>query len=396
MLFLLAAVAAGIAYINREALSGKIGELKTPADTSSNEFKQRQAVREYKDLLDGTDPSASPGDTSCIPCMASEKGKRRKQRHDLARATQSQAKIEKDPVRQKQMLGQAQRLCDDMDRVEDAKLALHSYTANENSATQRKLLAPLRDIAPPGFKLALLDDVADDFGVDPDKLADIVNDPENSSQKIMIYERDEAVLGPGPKYTVAFRGSTLDVRDWNNNGRNEAGFEAPHQKNAARLGKFLGAGALRQGKPIDSLVSATGHSKGGSEAQAFGAASGAPVRVFNPAGFDAKVYGLSGSNLHMDRTSVVERDANGIALESTETAPHTDPLYYAQHRGVSQYVMQKPMATGTVRELSPIDPNLSVPSATQSDSEAHSMLQVVEALERDKGSDEAAMKAYTG
>ena len=56
--------------------------------------------------------------------------------------------------------------------------------------------------------------------------------------------------------------------------------------------------------------------------------------------------------------------------------------------------MKKPVTSGPPRELAPIDPNLSVPSEEQSDTEARSMLQVIEALERDKEADQNALKDY--
>jgi hypothetical protein len=389
MTFLSAAIAANIA--------GKVGELKTPKETGSPEFKKRQAVREYNALLDRTDPS-EPGGSPSIKCLSSEKATRRKNRHDLIRKTQNNTTLETDPAKKKKMLETTDRLAKDMDRVEDAKLSLHAYTANEDEAKQETFLKPLRNQPPPGFKNASLDQMAEDFGVDADKLQDIVRDKDNPSQKIMIYERDPEVLGPGPKYTIAFRGSTQDERDWNNNGRNEAGFEAPHQKNAARLGEFLEKGASKQGKSLDGLISATGHSKGGSEAQAFAAASGSSARVFNPAGFDPKQYAMTKhvtpDEMHIDRTTVIEHDNGGKLIKSTKLEPHTDPLYYAQNKGLSRFLMKKPITNCTPREVAPIDPNLSVPSEEQSDTEAHSLFQVIEALERDKTADQETLKNY--
>lgn len=378
-------------------IAGKLGELKTPKETGSPAFNRRQAVREYNALLDRTDPS-EPGGSPCIRCITSEKAARRKNRHELIRRTQNNAVLETDPVKKKKILETADRLDKDMDRVEDAKLSLHAYTANADESTQAEFLKPLRNQAPAGFNIASLDQVANDFGVDGNELKSIMNNKDNPSQKIMIYERDTEVLGPGPKYTIAFRGSTMDARDWNNNGRNEAGFEAPHQANAAWLGKFLKKGADTKGESIDNLVSTTGHSKGGSEAQAFAAASGSSARIFNPAGFDPSEYAgtncITSNQMDIDRTSVIERDLNGKVIESTGTVPHTDPLYYAQHEGLSRFVMKKPVTNNQARELAPIDPNLSVPSKEQSDTEAHSMLQIIEALERDKRADQETMEMY--
>jgi len=379
-------------------VAGMIGALKTPKESGSPAFNRRQAIREYNALLDRTDPN-EPAGAPVMKCLKSEKSVRRKGRHDLIRKAQNNAALETDPAKKKQVLETTDRLAKDMDRVEDAKLSLHAYTANADEASQAEFLKPLRNQAPPGFKIASVDQMAEDFGVDARELQDSICDKENSSQKIMIYERDTEVLGPGPKYTIAFRGSSMDSRDWNNNGRNEAGFEAPHQKNAVRLGKLLKKNAIVNGQLVDDLVSATGHSKGGSEAQAFAAASGSSARVFNPAGFNPEQYavtsGVTSEQMRIDRTTVLERDQDGKVIESTQTEPHTDPLYYAQHEGLSRFIMKKPVTNGPPRELAPIDPNLSVPSKEQSDTEAHSMLQVIEALERDKETDQKSLKEYT-
>lgn len=377
--------------------AGKLGELMTPKETGSPEFKKRQAIREYNALLARTDPT-QPAGRPCQKCLSSEKGTRRKTRHDLIRKAQNNAAIEEDPVKKKRIVEATDRLAKDMDRVEDARLSLHAYTANEDINKQEEFLKPLRDQAPPGYNIASLAEMAEDFGVDTDKLKDLVSSKDNPTQKIMVYERDVEVLGPGPKYTIAFRGSTVDVADWNNNARNEAGFEAPHQKNAARLGEYLERGCATLGRSIDSLISSTGHSKGGSEAQAFAAASGSSARVFNPAGFEpggyAETLDVKPEQMRIDRTSVIDRGRYGKLLESTETTPHTDPLYYAQNHGFGKYIMIKPITKGPPRELAPINPNLAVPCDQQSGTEAHSMLQVIEALERDKSADQETLKTF--
>lgn len=379
-------------------LAGKLGEVATPKDTGSPEFRLRQSIREYNVLLDRTDPTEPAGSPS-MKCVTSKKAERRKKRRELIRKTQNNAALENSPARKKQLLATANRFAEDMDRVEDAKLSLHAYTANEDPTKQAGFMKPLRDQPPPGFKTVSLDQVAADFGVDRKELEGYLRNPDCPSQKIMIYERDTEVLGPGPKYTVAFRGSTSDERDWNNNGRNEFGFEAPHQKNAARLGNFLKAGADKSGIQIDDILSVTGHSKGGSEAQAFAATSKCSARVYNPAGFNTKQYeetaGVEPEQMRIDRTTIVSRSEDGTVIPSTKELAKTDPLFYAQHYGLSAFVMKTPITNGAPRELAPIDPNLSVPCTEQSDSEAHSMLQVIEALERDKASDEKALQEYS-
>ena len=376
-----------------DAIAGWIGELYAPQESSSSSLRRRQALREYNALLERTSPD-EPGAGACLPCLAAGKAQRRKERHDLIRKTQANAVEEADPLRQRQLLAAADRLAGDMERVEDARIAAHVYTAHPDGVEQAGFLQPLREQAPPGFRIATVEQVAEDFGIDSGKLRKLIDNPANPSQKIMFYERDTEVLGPGSKYKVAFRGSTSDRLDWNNNGRNEAGYEAPHQKNAARLGALLRDAGAEQGLSIDDLISATGHSKGGSEAQAFVAASGAAARVFNPAGFDPRQYAQTATvlpeQMRIDRTTVLDIDASGRINQA-----RTDPLYYAQHEGLlSKYLMKKPVTSGAPRELAPIDPNLSVPSAEQSPTEAHSMLQVIEALERDKRADQELLQQY--
>lgn len=371
------------------AAAGKAGELKTPKDTDSAEFKKRQAIREYNALLGQTGTDEPKKGAACIKCLAVGKAKRRNDRHDVIRDAQSAAAKESSPTKKKKILDTADRLRQDMDRVEDAKLAEYTYTANDKS-TRPDFLDDVKNQPPPGFKIASADQMAKDLGVDKGELKDIIDSKENPSQKIMIFERDTDVLGPGPKYTVAFRGSTTDKRDWNNNGINELNMEAPHQKNAARLGQFLRDGD--SGEPIDSLISATGHSKGGSEAQAFSTAAGTSARVFNPAAFDPQQYGLKPEDMHIDRTIVIARDGKG-----NEIKDKTDPIYYAQNNWKTKYILKKPVTNGLPRELDYIKPSAPPPPGEkESDTEAHSMLQVIEGLERDKKADEKALTEYAG
>lgn len=384
----------------KESAAGVLGQVpnwianaKSSIAGDSPDLKKGQAIREYNALL-GTTGTGTPEQSVCMPCLAADKGRRRQERQELMRASQSKAAG--DPIAGARIWATSNRLAGDMDRVEDAKLALHTYTANEEG-TQEGFLKPLRDQAPPGFTKVSPDQIAADLGMDPAKLEKLINDPD-SSQRILIYQRDESVLGQGPKYTVAFRGSTADNRDWNNNGKNEMGFEAPHQANAIRLGAEMAKAAKRQdpSRDIKSLFNVTGHSKGGSEAQAFAAASGANARVFNPAGFDPQQYsdlralGVTGAQMNVDRTTVIGRGMAGQVEEKT-----TDPLYYSQHEAfLTKGMMKRPITTGGPRELDPINPSLTGSNGEMSDTEPHSMLQVIEGLERDKRADEQELKDY--
>lgn len=95
-MFLALGIAAAAAYRNRASIFGWIGELKTPKPPSaespqaSEAFRKRQAVREYNALL-GTTSAEEPNQSVCVPCLAKEKGSRRKERHDLIRNAQSMA-----------------------------------------------------------------------------------------------------------------------------------------------------------------------------------------------------------------------------------------------------------------------------------------------------------------
>ncbi len=89
---------------------------------------------------------------------------------------------------------------------------------------------------------------------------------------------------------------------------------------------------------------------------------------------------------------MIERDAAGNVAKKA-----TDPLYYGQHEmPVVNHFMQQPVTTGAARELAPIAPMHTGPGGEMSDTEPHSMLQVIEALERDKHADEQALKDYLG
>lgn len=49
-------------------LAGKLGEVATPKDTGSPEFRKRQAIREYNALLDRTDPT-EPAGSPTMKCV---------------------------------------------------------------------------------------------------------------------------------------------------------------------------------------------------------------------------------------------------------------------------------------------------------------------------------------
>lgn len=137
-----------------EAAAGKVGELqnwiakaKTVVLPESAEFKKNQAIREYNALL-GTTGTDTPEKGVCMPCLAASKGLRRQERQELMRAAQNKAVG--DPVSGGRIWAATNRLAGDMDRVEDARLAQHTYTANE-MAPQASFLKALGKSAPPGF-----------------------------------------------------------------------------------------------------------------------------------------------------------------------------------------------------------------------------------------------------
>jgi len=115
-----------------------------------------------------------------MPCAAASKGSRRTERQELMRAAQNKAAG--DPPNADRINAATKRLAADMNRVEDARLAQHTYTADEETKDQAGLLQPLRTAVPPGFTRPTLKQVAADFGIDPE----VLERDKDSSQRFEI------------------------------------------------------------------------------------------------------------------------------------------------------------------------------------------------------------------
>lgn len=214
----------------------------------------------------------------CTPCLANSKAARRKQRLDLVdRHIHCCEDV-------------AKRLRGDMDEVENMVCAKHVYLANDRDAPPE-----LKDQPPPGF-LQPTDADLSAMGLTRDMLQ-----PDGTNFRAAVYVRDPKVWAPPdppePKSIIAFRGSTPELEDWENNMMHGAertpGYigddgvlNMPYHERAVEIGQ-----AIMNSKPSPS-VQFVGHSLGGGLASAAqggsGGANGKPASTYNSAGIYAE------------------------------------------------------------------------------------------------------------
>jgi hypothetical protein len=331
---------------------------------------------------------ASQPMTPVAGCLAKDKAARRKQRLDLiARADACGCSPEA-----------SQRLRRDMDEVENMRVAKYVYLANDPDAPPE-----LRNQPPAGFTLAT-DQQLKSLGLTKDML-----EPDGTNFRALVCVKDPQVWAPpdppDSPFVLAFRGSTPELEDWENNmmqGIDKApGFlgedgtiNKAYYQRAVEIGKAIGK---RDPVPGVHLV---GHSLGGGLASAAqggsGGATGISASTFNAAGLN------SGT---MQRYGGAVPDASKIrALRITG-----EVLTKSQEKGMSSWVA--PGSVGTKEDIAaPLtkDQYLKGPGAfdkaaakaagTKFDADEeyaghlHGMDVVIDAMEQRKQADQALLE----
>ena len=337
----------------------EIAEEKSPAVLQHEYDSARRAL-----LGDFASTPAS----ACQACMANAKATRRRERLELVNRA-----LVSCPAHAKA----ASRLRGDMDEVEHMRCAQHVYLANAP-----QLPDDLRTAAPPGF-LKPSDEELTSLGLD-DKMLN----PVNSNFRAAVYKKDPAVWGenPRPPYTLAFRGSTPELEDWQNNFAQDANRASSYYERAVRIGNQL---ALSRAD-----VHIVGHSQGGGLASAAQGGSGLTASTYNAAG------------LHPETVARYLQDINHMAAEAHKIAAirvEGEVLTKIQEnligsRGLSMLAND---AVGIKRDLpAPTDAaefaalvrdGKQVKGETH-DGYLHGMDQVIAAMEKQKAADEAALK----
>jgi len=105
--------------------------------------------------------------------------------------------------------------------------------------------------------------------------------PDKSGFRAEIYLPDKAILGPGAKPVLTFKGTDSDQNeDWLNNARQGAGMQSDYYDRAMRVALALNDSLGGDNKRFEI----TGHSLGGGLASAAAAVTGAHTTTFNSAG----------------------------------------------------------------------------------------------------------------
>ncbi len=244
-----------------------------------------------------------------VPCLANAKAASRKERLDLInRATNCGDHCKET----------AKRLREDMDEIENMRCAKHVYLANDKSAP-----AELRDQVPPGF-LKPTDAELKEMGLTQDMLT-----PKGTNFRAGAYVKDPKVWAPpdppDPKTVIAFRGSTKEMEDWENNmmqGANktpgyigdDGTINKPYHQRAVEIGQ-----AIEQAKPSPS-VRFVGHSLGGGLASAAqGGSGGKEASTYNAAGLHNKtVENYAGQGMSTDPAKIKAIRVKGEVLTRTQ------------------------------------------------------------------------------
>lgn len=228
----------------------KAGTLDYLAQKQSDTLKAGQALMTPEERQHGYDVARKSmlGELSSLPpsatqeCITSAKAQRRKERMELVNKA-----LESCP----DCLEEAQRLRGNMDEVENMRCAKHVYIANDQYAP-----AELRDNPPPGFITATEEDL-ERMNLSQDMLT-----PRGSQFRAAVYMKDPAVWGPNPDPAaiIAFRGSTPEKEDWDNNFAQGVDREASYYERAVLIGNKLAESGAN--------VRIVGHSLGGGLASA--------------------------------------------------------------------------------------------------------------------------------
>jgi hypothetical protein len=265
----------------------------------------------------------------------------------------------------------AARLRQDMDEVENMRCARHVYAEPKDK---------LGD-APPGFHLASPQELAR-LGLDKDDL----RPPGTPGFKAAVYVKDKSVWGehPDPEAVLAFRGSTPEREDWENNFAQGMNLDAPYYRNAVSLGTQLAS--------TGSKVQIVGHSLGGGLASAAQGASGLPCSTYNAAGLNSGTVQRYLTELHVDTPPADPSTINAIRVKG-------EVLTKTQEEGVTGMLAAD--AVGKKRDL---DPALT-PDQLEQQKKAglvdpeedyathlHGMDMVIDAMEQQKRADEAALR----
>lgn len=302
--------------------------------------------------------------SACQQCLANAKAARRQERLDL---------VNRAIVTCPEHAAEATRLRQDMDEVENMRCAKHVYLANDPNAPPE-----LRENPPPGFLKPTREDLK---GMG---LNDKMLNPKDSAFRAAVYMKDPAVWGPDPepKAVLAFRGSTPDKMDWDNNFAQDANRKAPYYRDAVQIGNALAK------KGADAHI--VGHSLGGGLASAAQGGSGLTASTYNAAGLHPETVKNYSED---DRHKAAEPDKiTAIRLKG-------EVLTKTQESGMTGLLANR--AVGNKRDLDAshddayfnrLKKDGKVDAKDDYETYLHGMDEVIDSTEKQKSADEAVLR----
>lgn len=331
-------------------------QAKTPAMIQHEYDRARRAL-----LAD----FASTPATACQSCIANAKAARRKERMEL---------VNRAIVTCPGHGASARRLRADMDEVENMRCAQHVYLANDPNAPPE-----LRQQMPPGFLKPTPDELSA-MGLNEKML-----NPPGSNFRAAVYKKDPAVWGDNPKppFVVAFRGSTPELEDWQNNFAQDANQESSYYQRAVRIGNRL----ARHGVKIHFV----GHSMGGGLASAAQGGSGLTASTYNAAGLHPRTvarYSQDAAHRAAEAAKINALRVEGEVLTQTQ---ESGGLSLLANEAVGIKRKLQPATTAT--ELAQLKSQGKVAKDTKLATHLHGMDEVITAMEQQKSADEAALKS---
>jgi hypothetical protein len=350
----------------KTGLSGYLANAKS-AELQQAAARKTPAMREHEYAVARQSIlgqfSSQPIKTT-VECQRNAKATRRNERLDL---------VSRSLVACPRHAAQAARLRQDMDEVENMRCAKHVYLANDPDAPP-----DLRDNPPPGFVKPTPEQL-EEMGLDEDVL-----NPAGSNFKAAVYVKDPAVWGPDPepRAVLAFRGSTPEKEDWDNNFRQDANRDAPYYERAVLIGNSL---AKHQ-----ASVQLVGHSLGGGLASAAQGGSGLTASTYNAAG------------LHPATVAWYSNDAQHTAAEASKIRAirlDGEVLTKTQETGLTGLLASK--AVGEKRDIMPSHDSAYFKGLQDEekaekeecyDTYLHGMDEVIDSTEKQKTEDQSVLK----
>ncbi len=334
----------------------KAQQAKTPAMIQHEYDSARRALL--------ADFASNPA-TACQPCIANAKAARRKDRMEL---------VNRAIVTCPEHGASARRLRADMDEVENMRCAHHVYLANDPNAPPE-----LRQQMPPGFLKPTPDELSA-MGLNEKML-----NPPDSNFRAAVCKKDPVVWGDNPKppFVVAFRGSTPELEDWQNNFAQDANQESSYYEQAVKIGNRL----ARYG--VNAHI--VGHSLGGGLASAAQGGSGLTASTYNAAGLHPETVARYSQDAAHQAAEAGKINALSVEDEVLTHTQESGGLSLLANQAVG--IKRKLQAATTAAGLEQLKSLGKVAKDTKLDAHLHGMDEVIAAMEQQKSADEAALKS---